>query len=102
MLGYALCYALWLITGAGGLFDAYIIWQWVREGYILLQLHRWGFAAAYEFGIVILGLIWLVAIIAFEYYYRRWLVKGTLWKRFRVIAVITAIPILLRLLSIIP
>ncbi len=98
-LDYTLCYALWLVTSAVALYDGYIVWMWVREGYVLLQGFRWGFAAAYEFGLVIVGLIWLCVVIALEYYYRRWLVKGTLWTRLRVVAVIVLVPVLLRLIS---
>ncbi len=98
-LDYAFCYALWLIAAAIVLADAYIVWMWVREGYVLVQGFRWGFAAAYEFGLVIVGLIWLCVVIALEFYFRRWLVKGRLWPRFRLFAAIALIPVLLRLVS---
>jgi hypothetical protein len=96
---YLICYALWLATSALLLLDANLVWLWVREAYVSLQLDRWGYAAVYEFSLVIIGMIWLSAVIVFEFRFRRWLEKGRLWQRFRVVAVIALIPPLLRLVT---
>ncbi len=80
---YLLCYVLWAVTVAEGLWNGMILRQWVRENYVRLKLDQWGFTAADQAGLIVIALLLLSGLIALEYYYRVGLEKGRLLRRFR-------------------
>ncbi len=94
---YVACYLLWLTTAALGLLDLAAARMWLQDGYVLLRLSPWGFAAARNFGLVIFALIWLGSVLYAESYYRDGVVKGRLWRRFAAITAVQSVPLALTL-----
>lgn len=94
---YAACYLLWLVTVALGLLDLAVARTWLHEGYVLLGLSPWGFAAARNFGLVLIAMAWLVGILFAEAYYRDGVAKHKLRRRFATITVAQLVPIVLTL-----
>ena len=94
---YAACYLLWLVTIVLGLLDLAVARTWLHEGYVLLGLSPWGFAAARNFGLVLFAMAWLVGILAAESYYRDGVARGELLRRFARITVAQLAPITLTL-----
>lgn len=94
---YVACYLLWLVTAAVGLLDFAVARQWLHEGYVLLGLRPWGFAAARNFGLVLFALAWLGGVLYAEAYYRDGVAKRKLWKRFVAITTVQVIPLALTL-----
>jgi hypothetical protein len=77
---YVICYGLWLLTVALGLLDFAAARIWLQEGYVLLGLNPWGFAAARNFGLILFALLWLGGILYAEDHYRKGVVKRQLWR----------------------
>ena len=94
---YVACYLLWLVTAVVGLLDLAAARVWLHEGYVLLGLSPWGFAAARNFGLLLLALAWLGGVLYVEAYYRDGVAKRRLWQRFAVITAVQAAPLLLTL-----
>jgi len=78
---YLACYALWLaLVALGGV----LIWEARSAMFALavwLHLNPWQVRAIDQFGVVTLGLVWLVAILLLEDYLRKGVIKGRLWSR---------------------
>ncbi len=94
---YIICYALWLLTAALGLLDFAAAQMWLQEGYVLLGLGPWGFAAARNFGLILFALLWVGGILYAEDHYRKGVVKRRLWARFKAITVAQLVPLVLTL-----
>ena len=94
---YAGCYALWLLTAALGLVDFAAARVWLQEGYVLLGLSPWGFAAARNFGLILFALLWIGGILYAEDYYRKGVAKRRLWARFKMVTVAQLVPLALTL-----
>jgi len=80
-------YALWFITGALGLLDLVVARRVLLEVHFALRLNPWTLAAVDKFGLLILGIIWLVLFLLCEEWYRRAaaLSLSRLLKRFAVV-----------------
>lgn len=78
---YLACYALWLGLSAMGIWLIFQARSAIFEVALLLRLNPWQVRAVDMFGIVTLGLIWLVAIPLLEDYLRKGVVKNRLWGR---------------------
>lgn len=55
-------YALWFITGALEFLDLVVARRVLLEVHFALRLNSWTLAAVDKFGLLILGVIWLVLI----------------------------------------
>jgi hypothetical protein len=81
VLLYLACYGLWIGLSALGV---WLIFQ-VRSSLfilaVLLRFNPWVVRAIDQFGIVTLGLLWLVGMLMLESYLRQGVVKHRLWKR---------------------
>jgi hypothetical protein len=78
---YLACYALWIGLSALG---AWLLFQTRSAMFALaiaLRFNPWVVRAIDQFGVVTLGLIWLVGILVMEYYLRQGVVKHRLWSR---------------------
>jgi len=80
-------YALWFITGALGLLDLVVARKVLLEVHFALRLNPWTLAAVDKFGLLSLGIIWLVLFLLCEEWYRRaaGLSLRRLLKRFAVV-----------------
>lgn len=92
---YVACYLLWLITAAVGLLDLFAARTWLHQGYVLLGLNPWGFAAARNFGLILFAMAWIGGVLYAEAYYRDGVVKQKLWQRFAVITAVQIVPLIL-------
>ena len=79
---YLLCYLLWLITSALGMLGVLIARAVIDKAYIALRLNPWAFRAVDNWSLLLLGLMWLVFVIACEGYYREGMLQSKLWPRF--------------------
>ena len=78
---YMACYAIWLALSA--------LWVWLIFQLqlvlfalaIRLRLNPWQVRAVDQFGVVTMGLIWLVGILLLEHSLRQGVVKNRLWGR---------------------
>lgn len=77
-------YALWFITGALGLLDLVVARRVLLEVHFALRVNPWALAAVDKFGLLILGITWLVLFLLCESWYQRAaaLSLGRLLKRF--------------------
>ncbi len=86
---YVLCYVLWFITVALGLYNLLSI----RGLYLLIlevgalkgSFNPWAISAADKFAFLILAVIFLAFVIYCESYYRVGVIKSKLWRRFSLI-----------------
>jgi len=82
ILSYLLCYLLWVINGALGLLGILIARSVLAKAYIRLRLNPWALGAVDKWGFLLLGLVWLIFVVACEGYYREGVPRGKLWPRF--------------------
>ena len=94
---YVACYLLWAVTALLGLLDLAAARMWLQDGYVLLGLSPWGFAAARNFGLILFALAWLGGVLYAEAYYREGVAKRTLWRRFATITIAQIVPLVLTL-----
>jgi len=73
---------LWIITSTLGLLGILIARSAIAKAYITLRLNPWAFREADKWGFLLLGLAWLVFVVACEGYYREGVPQGKLWPRF--------------------
>lgn len=92
---YVACYLLWVVTAVLGFLDLLAARVWLHQGYVLLGLSPWGFAAARNFGLIIIAMAWIGGVLYAESYYRDSVAKQRLWKRFAVITTVQAVPLML-------
>ena len=86
-LTYALCYLMWVVSAALGLFDLVISRGLLMSLITLVSANRWVLSSIDRFGLILLGIAWLAFVIALEGYYRSGVDKGDLARRVgRVIA----------------
>jgi hypothetical protein len=78
---YLACYALWLGLSALGLWLLFELRSTLFVLAIWLRANPWAVRAIDQFGIVMLGLLWLMGIILLEHYLRRGLEKQQLLRR---------------------
>ncbi len=85
---YLACYALWIAFSALALLAIPpLLLNLTRLGE-LLGLSRWALSAISKFGIYLLGMLWLIAIILLESYLRRGVEMRKLWSRTRQVILI--------------
>ena len=65
----ALLYLAWAVNGALALYAALKLWELVRWAYVALRLNPWGYAAASNSAVVVLGLAALVIVLYLEHLY---------------------------------
>ena len=94
---YVACYLLWAVTALLGLLDFAAARMWLQEGYVLLGLSPWGFAAARNFGLILFALAWLGGVLYAEAYYRDGVAKRRLWRRFGKVTAVQVLPLVLTL-----
>ncbi len=78
---YVACYAIWLALAALGI---WLLFEWQTTLFRLavwLRANPWVARAIERFGVVTLGLAWLVGILWLEDYLRSGVEKDVLWKR---------------------
>ncbi len=78
---YLACYALWLGLSAIGIWLIFEVRFVLFNVALRLRFNPWQVRAVDQFGIVTLGLIWLVAILLLEDYLRKGVIKNRLWGR---------------------
>ena len=78
---YLACYALWIGLSALGVWLIFAVRPVLFGLAVQLHLNPWQVRAVDEFGVVTLGLIWLVGILLLEHSLRQGVVKHRLWRR---------------------
>lgn len=81
ILSYLLGYLLWILNGALGLLGIVITRAVINKVSITFRLNPWVFRAVDRWGFFLLGLVWLIFIVACEGYYREGVNQGKLWPR---------------------
>lgn len=84
----AASYVLWLVTAALGVVDILIARRLLLESAVALNVNPWAHSAIDKFGLVILGIGWLILTYAAEAYYRK-AVAENIRKLLRYFAVVT-------------
>jgi len=79
-------YVLWAITILLGLWCLLVARGAINVAYILTFANQWVLRAVDRFSLLIMGIIWLVAIIIVEDYLGKGVDRGDLYKRFLKIA----------------
>ena len=67
----AACYILWIVTAALGIMDILLARRLLLEIAIALHVNPWAHSAIDKFGLVILGIGWLILTWVVEAYYRK-------------------------------
>ena len=78
---YLACYALWIALSALGLWLIFELRSALFALALWLRINPWAPRAIDQFGIVILGLFWLIGIMLLEHYLRHGLEKQQLLRR---------------------
>ena len=78
---YLACYAIWLALSALGVWLIFVMQRVLVALAFRLRLDPWQVRALDNFGVVTLGLIWLVGILLLEHSLRRSVEKSQLWGR---------------------
>jgi hypothetical protein len=77
---YLACYALWIGSSALGVWLLFALRSLLFDLAVRLRFNPWQVRAVDNFGIVTLGMIWLVGILLAEHYLREGVVKHQLWR----------------------
>jgi hypothetical protein len=67
----AASYILWFITAALGILDVLIIRRLLLEIALVLDVNPWAYGAVDKFGLLILGIGWIILTYGAEAYFRR-------------------------------
>jgi hypothetical protein len=78
---YLAAYALWIGFSALGVWLVFALRSALVRLAFVLRFDPWQVRAVDNFGVVTLGLIWLIGILLLEYYLRRGVLKNRLWER---------------------
>jgi hypothetical protein len=78
---YLACYAIWLALSALGIWLIFVMQRVLVALAIRLRLDPWQVHAVDNFGVVTMGLIWLVGILLLEHSLRLGVEKNRLWAR---------------------
>jgi hypothetical protein len=78
---YLACYALWLVLSALGVWLVFAVRSVLVGLAFALRFNPWQLRAVDNFGVVTLGLIWLIGILWLEHSLRQSVAKNRLWKR---------------------
>lgn len=78
---YLACYAIWLALSALGVWLIFVMQRVLVALAFRLRLDGWQVHALDNFGVVTLGLIWLVGILLLEHSLREGVAKDRLWGR---------------------
>ena len=93
---FLIVYGLWLVFSAMTFFAWANLLQ-VIEGLFFGQVNPWQLRSIRQFGAVILGIVWLIALLASEAYYRKFLnPKKKLFLLVRLTAIAIGITALIR------
>ena len=90
---YLACYAIWLALTALGVWLIFAGRTVLVDLAIWLRLNPWQLRAVDDFGVVTMGLIWLVGILLLEHSLRGGVVKNQLWGRAARAFMIVAVPL---------
>jgi hypothetical protein len=78
---YLACYAIWLALAALGVWLIFAGRAVLVDLAIWLRLNPWQLRAVDDFGVVTMGLIWLVGVLLLEHSLRQGVEKHRLWRR---------------------
>ena len=78
---YLACYALWIGLSALGVWLIFAMRSLLVGLAFWLRFNPWVLRAIDNFGVVTLGLIWLMGILLLEHSLRQGVVKHRLWRR---------------------
>jgi hypothetical protein len=87
-LAYALCYLMWAVSAALGVLAMIFSRGLLVSVFALTPANRWILSAVDKFGLILLGLAWLVFVIAVESYYRNGVDGGDLARRFGLVTAV--------------
>jgi hypothetical protein len=90
-LRYIICYVAWFGVTAAGLWIMLQLRINLLDISLAVNVNPWAMAAVDKFGILLLGLVWLVAVFAAEAYLRQGVERNQLWRRIGRVAGIAAI-----------
>lgn len=80
-ISYILCYLIWIVLAAGA------VWLMLQLRINLLDIamaanvNPWALGAIDKFGLLLLGLGWIVGVFIVENYLRLGVERGVLWRR---------------------
>jgi hypothetical protein len=92
---YLACYAIWLALSALGVWLIFQLRPVLFALAIWLRLNPWQVRAIDQYGVVAMGLIWLVAILLLEHSLRQGVEKNQLWARAARASVMVAVALAL-------
>ena len=78
---YLACYVIWLALSALGMWLIFQLQPILFVLAIRLHLNPWQVHAIDQFGVVTMGLIWLVGVLLLEHSLRQGVEKNRLWAR---------------------
>ena len=78
---YLAAYALWIGFSALGVWLIFAVRSVLVGLAFVFRLNPWQVLAVDNFGVVTLGLVWLVGILVLEHYLRQGVAKNRLWGR---------------------
>lgn len=81
-LSYIVSHLLWLVSGALAAFEMLVGLRVLSGFFGLVSGNRWLHSTLDRFAVLILGLMSLAFVILCEYYYRKGVERGALWRRF--------------------
>jgi hypothetical protein len=70
LFGYAIAYAIWVVVAAISMFAVLQLRNALQAMWPVISRNRWLLRPIDRFGLVFLGLVWLVYVIFVEQYYR--------------------------------
>ncbi|HEU5013747.1 MAG TPA: hypothetical protein VFT66_14580 [Roseiflexaceae bacterium] len=88
---YLACYALWLGLAVLALWLIFQIQAAMFDLAIAFRFNPWQVRALDQFGIVTMGLIWLVCIFILEHWLRQGMLKQRLWRRAALVLVVEVV-----------
>jgi hypothetical protein len=81
LLTYLLAYAAWLVASALGLLAVIVCRAVINQVYALARLYVYGFRLTDQVALFLLGLIWLLLVVAGESYFRDGIERNDLRRR---------------------
>ena len=88
---YLAAYALWIGFSAVGVWLIFAVRSVLVDLAFVFRFNPWQVRAVDNFGVVTLGLVWLVGILLLEHYLRQGVAKNRLWGRARRVFVSEAV-----------
>jgi len=88
---YTICYVAWIALAVVGVWIILQLRLNLIDIAMALNIGPWVLGAVDKFGILLLGLVWIVGVFAAEGYLRQGVERGALWRRMGQVAGIAAI-----------